>query len=137
MPKILNSYSKGVVLPPEGSDEWFALLPGWQGWIYDDEAFLWANPTSGIGNVSITIDYYLEWWNGRGIPCASANRLSFKANEISYLANGTPYVSLVCDGRPMCYGSCYIFRGYRDPGDSNNQTSFYAIGWSTSLEPQV
>ena len=34
MPMILTSYSVVKSLPPEGSEEWLALLPGWTGWKY-------------------------------------------------------------------------------------------------------
>lgn len=137
MPKILNSYDKSIVLPPEGSNEWFALLPGWQGWIYDDEAFFWGNNTGSIANVSVAVDYYGDWcYGGRGIPCGFNNYISVDSSRINYLANGTPYFLLTETSR-SCNKPCYVFRGPRDPGDSNNSRTWYAIGWATSLEPQV
>lgn len=35
MSMILTAYNVIKPLPPEGSDEWLAMLPGWTGWRYD------------------------------------------------------------------------------------------------------
>ena len=138
MSKILTAYNAIKPLPPEGSDEWLAMLPGWQGWVFDKAAFFWGEGHENYpGDVNIGIDYYADWcYGGRGIPCRSGSILHIPLNEILHLSNGTPYIHYAGSGSSYCGGSCYIFRGPLKVPNGNGGASFYSIGWATSLTPQ-
>lgn len=47
MSMILTAYNVIKPLPPEGSEEWLAMLPGWTGWkyAYGDNSYLFITNT--------------------------------------------------------------------------------------------
>lgn len=122
MSMILKSYDEGIVLPPEGTEEWLALLPGWSGWRYqegvtDGEStplyyFMTMLNNPNTGNV------YWNIWEG----------LTGSFNE-----SNTGYVGDVFYAH---IGGYYYFRGEHK---KNNFIlgNWYAIARATSLEPKV
>ena len=65
MSMILTAYNAVKPLPPEGSEEWLAMLPGWTGWRFNiayrqDNYSFWAQyEGSSIpnGNAVITVQW--------------------------------------------------------------------------------
>ena len=132
MSMILKSYDEGIVLPPEGSDEWMALLPGWSGWM--------GSPCSGR-------DY------------AQPPDYSFWSQTVSYIPQDEATITIVWDGdkvyrtttgthdkKQFIWGHQYVYSGgyYYFAGnycgrdtDDTEAIYYYKLGRATSLEPQI
>ena len=58
MSMILTAYNAIKLLPPEGSDEWLAMLPGWTGWRFNityrqDQYSFWANYSGSTAVITV------------------------------------------------------------------------------------
>ena len=113
MSMILTAYNAIKPLPPEGSEEWLAMLPGWSGWIYDDYYCSWHDGREGCYALDFYYDYSPTCYES-GLVCP---------DDFNYLANGLPYYH--------SKRGCYIFRGGPDPANEG-----YYLAWATSLTPQ-
>ena len=116
MPMLLKSY-QNAPLPPEGSDEWLAMLPGWTGWRYCQHG-------DGCGN-----HYAWEDWSYQ----------AFVYWDIYEGKTGDVPIETNCPrvGDTLYYkvGSYYYFRGiYREV--ENGHIKAYEIARATSLTPQ-
>lgn len=134
MPKILTSYDKSIVLPPEGSDEWLALLPGWSGWQYSFEygpdtpttQFRINRYLSEVLTHNNSITRLRIAWGG------ADNYIIYDSYE------SNPPASLISSVYCIQVNSYYYFRGAVVPhgADISGGTGYY-VGRATSLEPQV
>ena len=125
MPMLLKSYQNTPLppLPPEGSEEWLAMLPGWSGWHYQ------TKETS-------TISYL---WLGRYDVMRDFDVLYFNIYE-GKTGDASPPWKTVGDVRYVQIGGYYYFRGAfvkKGNGFSGNvnMDTFY-IARATSLTPQ-
>ena len=126
MSMLLKSY-QNAPLPPEGSEEWLAMLPGWSGWIYnpdygDTSGWMYEVTPSGgpIGTVGVVYWHIYEGRTG-DVPFPDS----------CPKVGGTYYYKL---------GDYYYFRGVaRDLFDTwspNRKKQWYEIARATSLTPQ-
>ena len=133
MSMILKSYDEGIVLPPEGSDEWFALLPGWSGWMDCNcpgggtiaaPLFSFASQTTSYmdpNTADITV-----FWNARH----TSDWLFRLFDEKKQFIWGHQY---------CYYGGYYYFAGvYCGRAEDDTEAYYYyKVGRATSLEPQI
>ena len=125
MSLILAAYNVIKPLPPEGSEEWLAMLPGWTGWKYDQEypEYFWQASDRRT-------NLYFNW-DGYQYGAHTSDGL-LNANSVKTFDNGVGYY-------PVLYHGFYYFRG--DLMDSwhaagNIPYSGYKIARATSLTPQ-
>lgn len=116
MSMILTAYNVIKPLPPEGSDEWMAMLPGWSGWRY-------CHPNDHCGH-----SYHWSDWGYQ----------AFVYWDIYEGKTGDVPVEAECPrvGDTLYYkvGSYYYFRGtYRT---TLLGVKYYEIARATSLTPQ-
>lgn len=121
MPKILASYAVNVdPLPPEGSEEWLAMLPGWSGWIYRDRpSNVYMIRTQNYDNLDKDIG--AVYWN----------IYEGKTGDITTSNRGYVGAILYCK-----IGSYYYFRGKLMKEDYSHGRDAFEIARATSLTPQ-
>lgn len=113
MSKILTSYAVNVdPLPPEGSDEWFALLPGWSGWRYNNR---------------YNEDYYAFWVNDGGAPSGYAT-ITVQWAEDSTMGNDWVYRTggLSATGENSKSELCKYIGGHLYIYDAKNSWYYFA-----------
>lgn len=113
MSKILASYAVNVdPLPPEGSDEWFALLPGWSGWRF---------------NSRYNEDYYAFWIQTYGQPSGYAN-ITVQWAEDSTMGNDWVYRTggLHATGENSEHELCKYIGGHLYIYDADNGWYYFA-----------
>ena len=132
MSMLLKSY-QNVPLPPEGSEEWLAMLPGWSGWIYNPN----YGDTSGW--------QYRVDLSGNPVPMPSGASVGVvywhiyegKTGDVPF-PDSCPKVG---DTYYYKLGDYYYFRGVArdlldDSGSSYRKRQWYEIARATSLTPQ-
>lgn len=115
MPKILASYAVNVeLLPPEGSEEWLAMLPGWSGWRYNNR---------------YNEDYYAFWVQSgfSGIPSGYAN-ITVQWAEDSTMGNDWVYRTggLSATGEDSEYELCKYIGEHLYIYDAKNGWYYFA-----------
>lgn len=126
MSMILKSYGEGIVLPPEGSDEWFALLPGWSGWMYSpgvvsgESRNIYQIRTYNFSNIDNDTGYvYWNIWEGKTGDITTSNR--------GYVGS-----ILYCK-----IGNYYYFRGKLRQENYSYGMDAFEVARATSLTPQI
>ena len=132
MSMILTAYNVIKPLPPEGSEEWLAMLPGWTGWIYSFE----------YGPDTPTTQWHVNrYWSETPYGGTTIRvRIAWGGadNYIVYDTLGDdPMPSPIGNTYYAILGSYYYFRGAVVPngGDISGGTGYY-VGRATSLTPQ-
>lgn len=124
MSMILTAYNVIKPLPPEGSEEWLAMLPGWSGWLCrlkadSDYSYYW------LGRYEYFHDYDVLYFNTYEGMLGTVNPTT------------APFVG---DIMYTYIGGYYYFRGaFYKKGDgfpSNKNMNIYYIARATSLTPQ-
>lgn len=120
MSMLLTAYNVIKPLPPEGSDEWLAMLPGWSGWIYLDRpsnAYM-IRTFNDAARDNDTGYVYWDIYEGKTGDITTSNR--------GYVG-GILYCKI---------GSYYYFRGKLREEEYLNNMDAFEIARATSLTPQ-
>lgn len=126
MSMILKSYNAIKPLPPEGSEEWLEMLPGWTGWKYGLGAndILVSRPTGSL--------YYMNF-NGYHISYVNAVDALCLNDDVESIIIGSYTIYKACD-KVTAYGlPRYYVRSLERYGTSGVYGDLYAVAGVNSL----
>ena len=125
MSMILAAYNAIKPLPPEGSEEWLAMLPGWTGWKFGQGANdILVHRNSG--------DLWYINFNNYNIAYVSASAICL-TREVESIIIGSYTIYKACDS-VTAYGlPRYYVRSLERRGTSGELGDLYAVAGVDSL----
>lgn len=126
MSMILTAYNAIKPLPPEGSEEWLAMLPGWTGWKYQWDGNRYYISLDAYGNMHwVYWDYHciFTWMPGGTYDGDCSWSLA------TFIQVGPRKVVIPCED--SAYSGKYIFVG--DYVFTSGTENYYKIALADAI----